>query len=45
MFCLREVLELEHPAFVHEAPGRADVCYRGLTRLFGLDGNRSALWN
>ena len=27
------------------SPGRADVCYRGLTRLFGLDGNRSALWN
>ena len=24
--------------------GRADVCYRGLTRLFGLDGNRSELW-
>ena len=27
------------------SPGRADVCYRGLTNLFGLDGNRSALWN
>ena len=27
------------------SPGRADVCYRGLTRLFGLDGNRAALWN
>ena len=27
------------------SPGRADICYRGLTRLFGLDGNRSALWN
>ena len=27
------------------SPGRADVCYRGLTRLFGLDGNRSELWN
>ena len=27
------------------SPGRADVCHRGLTRLFGLDGNRSALWN
>jgi len=26
------------------SPGRADVCYRGLTRLFGLDGNRSELW-
>ena len=24
--------------------GRADVCYRGLTRLFGLDGTRSELW-
>ena len=27
------------------SPGRADICHRGLTRLFGLDGNRSALWN
>ena len=27
------------------SPGRADICYRGLTRLFGLDGNRSELWN
>ncbi len=27
------------------SPGRADVCYRGLTNLFGLDGKRSALWN
>jgi len=26
------------------SPGRADICYRGLTRLFGLDGNRSELW-
>ena len=26
------------------SPGRADVCYRGLTRLFGLDGNRPELW-
>ncbi len=26
------------------SPGRADVCYRGLTNLFGLDGDRSALW-
>ncbi len=26
------------------SPGRADVCYRGLTDLFGLDGNRFALW-
>ena len=26
------------------SPGRADVCYRGLTRLFGLDGNRAELW-
>ena len=25
------------------SPGRADVCYRGLTRLFGLDGNRAEL--
>ena len=25
--------------------GRADVCYRGLTRLFGLDGNRPELWS
>ena len=27
------------------SPGRADVCYRGLTSLFGLDGKRSALWS
>jgi len=27
------------------SPGRADVCYRGLTRLFGLDGNRPELWS
>ena len=26
------------------SPGRADVCYRGLTSLFGLDGNRPDLW-
>ena len=26
------------------SPGRADVCYRGLTSLFGLDGNRPGLW-
>ena len=26
------------------SPGRADVCYRGLTRLFGLDGNHAELW-
>ena len=26
------------------SPGRADVCYRGLTNLFGLDGSRSKLW-
>ena len=26
------------------SPGRADVCYRRLTALFGLDGNRSELW-
>jgi len=26
------------------SPGRADVCYRGLTQLFGLDGNRAELW-
>ena len=25
-------------------PGRADLCYRGLTRLFGLDGRKAALW-
>lgn len=25
-------------------PGRADICHRGLTRLFGLDGNRPELW-
>ena len=27
------------------SPGRADVCYRGLIRLFGLDGNRPELWS
>ena len=26
------------------SPARADVCYRGLTRLFGLDGQPSTLW-
>ena len=26
------------------SPGRADVCYRGLNALFGLDGSRPALW-
>ena len=26
------------------SPGRADVCYRGLTRLFGLDGQKPELW-
>ena len=26
------------------SPGRADICYRRLTTLFGLDGNRSELW-
>ena len=26
------------------SPGRADICHRGLTRLFGLDGQKSALW-
>ena len=26
------------------SPGRADVCYRGLNELFGLDGSRPALW-
>ena len=25
-------------------PARADLCYRGLTRLFGLDGNQPLLW-
>ncbi len=25
------------------SPGRADVCYRGLTRLFGLDGQKPEL--
>ncbi len=25
-------------------PARADVCYRGLTKLFGLDGNNSTLF-
>ena len=27
------------------SPGRADVCNRGLTRLFGLDGRPAQLWN
>ena len=27
------------------SPGRADVCHRGVTRLFGLDGQASQLWN
>ncbi len=26
------------------SPGRADFCYRGLTRLFGLDGKQGTLW-
>ena len=26
------------------SPARADVCHRGLTRLFGLDGNPPTLW-
>ncbi|MBP5531989.1 MAG: hypothetical protein J6Y54_08190, partial [Lentisphaeria bacterium] len=26
------------------SPGRADICYRGLTRLFGLNGQKSELW-
>ncbi len=26
------------------SPARADVCYRNLTRLFGLDGKPSTLW-
>jgi hypothetical protein len=26
------------------SPGRADVCYRGLNELFGLDGSRPKLW-
>jgi len=26
------------------SPVRADVCHRGLTRLFGLDGNPPTLW-
>ena len=26
------------------SPGRADICHRGLTRLFGLDGQKSELW-
>ena len=25
-------------------PARADICYRGLTRLFGLDGRAPTLW-
>lgn len=25
-------------------PSRADICYRGLTRLFGLDGRAPTLW-
>ena len=35
-------------AFTEQAkrysPGRADVCYRSLTRLFGLDGRKAALF-
>ena len=27
------------------SPGRADLCHRCLTRLFGLDGNRPELWS
>ena len=27
------------------SPSRADVCYRELTRLFGLNGDRSELWS
>ena len=27
------------------SPARADQCYRGLTRLFGLDGKVPTLWN
>ena len=27
------------------SPGRADICYRGLNKLFGLDGNRPELWS
>lgn len=27
------------------SPARADVCYRGLTRLFGLDGKPPTLWS
>ena len=26
------------------SPARADICYRGLTRLFGLDGKAPTLW-
>ena len=26
------------------SPGRADVCYRCLTKLFGLNGNQSEIW-
>ena len=26
------------------SPGRADICYRRLTTLFGLNGNKSELW-
>ena len=26
------------------SPARADLCYRGLTRLFGLDGREAILW-
>ena len=26
------------------SPGRADICHCGLTRLFGLDGQKSELW-
>ena len=39
---------MEVNAFTEHAkkysPGRADVCYRGLNELFGLDGSRPALW-
>jgi len=27
------------------SPGRSDICHRGLTRLFGLDGNKPELWS
>ena len=26
------------------SPGRADICYRRLTKLFGLNGNQSEVW-